>query len=255
MSDHAEVHRNYLNILKTGAVIFILVVILLVGYQFFQAIMNNPLIKWIENIAGAAGVGLTDLGLGCCTQGACKETTSKKCNKSCGCGWDSDKGNCLNTSGLKEGQGGFWTCLYALGGLIPILTFGLYKVYAAVSGRYKKTAADDLARVNSEKVGDVISEWRANADVDRAKVRDIDKDYTKAERDYMESRAMQNRWNRDIVEPLKNHDAEAYKRQVDLAQQVRQESIDAAEISKDRANELDKDVEDATDVEDPIPHE
>ena len=121
------VKNNWLKIIIGIVVLIILLNTLKTVNQLVNC--SGPICKGIGNVLGTAANVINGVTSGCSPQADCsKFTDSNSCVNGNGCSWSSEAtaGTCVSTTGLKAGDGGFFTTSCALGmGFIAFLIASL----------------------------------------------------------------------------------------------------------------------------------
>lgn len=143
-------------------IIFIIFIVLLAVFKFVSQILNctGPICQGMGDILGVAAKALNTLVSGCSKQADCSKPKDKdSCNQSSGCNWSqtSGSGTCVCTTGLKAGDGGFFTPSCALGmGIISLLAL---LVLAPLAKMFlNKMTKSENAKAESELSGKPIDE-------------------------------------------------------------------------------------------------
>lgn len=121
------VKNNWLKIIIGIIVLIILINVIKSVNQLVNC--SGPICKGIGNVLGTAANVINGVTSGCSAQSDCsKFTDSNSCVNGNGCAWSSEAtaGTCVASTGLKPGDGGFFTTSCALGmGFIAFLIASL----------------------------------------------------------------------------------------------------------------------------------
>jgi hypothetical protein len=250
-----EFHKHFWKYAIGGIIVALIGVMV---YKIIGVLLNNPITKAVNKLAGAAALFLEDFTKGCCSQDSCGETTIDECNSSCGCAWDDNNTKCVNTTGNAEGKGGPFTlgCPLFFTAIAGLIAFSVLRIGAFIGKlvlNRKNTAADDKAQLDGKPAD--FKKWRKDIAVDESRLKKSDKykDMTENEKDYALTRVTETQWNISFVEPLKEDPSQdMFNRQKDLAIANRSKSMENYDIDDDAADSIDRDIEDATETKDPI---
>lgn len=147
-------------------IIFIVLIVLFAIFKVFSQLLNcsGPICQGTGDILGATAKALNTLVSGCSKQADCTKPKDKNsCNQSSGCSWsqNSTSGTCVCTTGLKTGDGGFFSLSCGLGlGILSMLALLLIAPIAKsfMNKMTKSKNAKAESELSSKPINEVLND-------------------------------------------------------------------------------------------------
>ena len=232
--------------------------------DLFTTIGKGPIAKGLGDVLGAGANVVNGLTNNCTSQASCSSIVEQTgCEKQSTCSWNPPKdaaavGKCLGNTGRKEGSGGFLSAQCGLGIAAILWICGSLLVSligTIVAALATRNANIELAgRLNGKGTAATLSEAVTAATeateniIEKNKEKEGASDLTEQEIQITAATAANQIAARDALEQsVKQTDNIALSNQV-VAEKARQEILieqiaDEFEISKERQEELDREVE------------
>lgn len=223
-----EFHKHFWKYAIGGIIVFAIGIMV---YKIVYVLFINPVTKGIADLLGPAGILLSDFIVGCCKQSDCvTKLTKEDCKSGCGCGWADTTNKCSSKTGLKKGEGGWYTrhCPAFITGLIGLIAFSVFKILSFYKWLKSKTNEEKLLDVISqltgknknETINEVGEEMRiAGEKMDKLSGKDLE---------YATRRVGELKLSK-IIEEIKKTDVDGYKKLKDQIDEISKQSRSNAE--------------------------